>query len=347
MRSWRPAYLPFITFALLLSQSGCAQSQDEPEQVTQTTASPQSADEEPSQQTSSPDDDDMMLDSVQRGVQASVDATARWFDGFFGDSRTFDDSDYDSQGRISLAPQWTEYEGWRVRSSLRVKVDLPIAENRFSAFIGRVDTDDYVVGDDAERRASVLRNINGDSEWLVGLGFNPSQGEENRFNVSAGIRGGLNADPYTEARYLYQKRITNNAQFRTRSAAFWRDSDGFGFAQRVDYEHTWGPKWLLRLANEATYAERVEGIRLRNSAALYHLYDEEKAVAFEITYAGETKAEVQHKDITTRFIHRQSWLRDWFYVEKWVGMHWPKEFPEEERERAWMLGIEFELWYGR
>lgn len=301
------------------------------------------AEEEAAEKT---EDDDMVIDNVQRGVQATVDATARWFDGFFGNSRAFEDNQYKSQGRVSLAPQWTEYEGFKLRSSLRAKVNLPVAENRFSAFIGRVDQDDYVVGEDTERRASVLRNMQGDSEWLIGLGFDPSQGEENRFSFTGGVRGGLNADLYTEGRYLFQKRITDNAQIRTRSAAFWRDSDGFGLAQRIDYEHTWGPTWLLRLANEGTFAERIDGIRLRNSAALYHMYQPERALAAEITYAGETRHEVRHQDIAVRLIHRQSWLRDWFYVEKWVGAHWPKLEPEETRERAWMVGVEFEIWFG-
>ena len=291
------------------------------------------------------DDDDMVIDSIQQGVQSSVDATARWFDNFFGDGRTFDDQ-YRSQGRFSVAPEWSEYDGFSVGSSFRAQVNLPLAEDRFSAFVGRVDTDDYVVGDDSERRASVLRNVTGDSEWLIGLGFNPGQGEENRFSISAGIRGGLRADLYTEGRYLYQLRVSDNIQIRTRSALFWRDSDGFGFAQRFDYEQTWGDDWLGRFSVEGTSAERIEGIRWRNTTSLYHLYQENRAVAGEFWYRGESDAPVPDEDFGVRFIHRQSWLRDWFYVEKWVGSHWPRELPEETRRQAWLVGIEFEVWFG-
>lgn len=318
------------------------------EKVPSETASEEPQDEgKTSSKADDDDEDDIALDTFQRGVESSVNATARWFDSFFGDARSFDDRQYRSQGRVSLAPEWSAYEGWKLRSRLRAQANLPIAEDRFSAFIGRVDGDDFVVGDDRERRTSVIRNVEGDSEWLVGLGFNPNQGEENRFSITGGIRGGLRADLYTEARYLYQIRVTETIQIRSRSALFWRNSDGFGVGQRLDYEQTWGDDWLGRISVEATSAERVEGIRWRNISTLYHLYTDEKAIAAEFWYNGESKAAVPDQDLGIRFIHRQSWLRDWFYVEKWIGSHWPKSEPGDPRNQAWLVGIEFEVWFGR
>ena len=292
------------------------------------------------------EDDPAAIDSFRRGVENSVGATARWFDNFFGDGRSFDDDVYRTQGRVSLAPQWSAHDGWRLRSRFRVQANLPYAEQRFSAFIGRVDVDDFVVGDDSERQTSVLRTVDSDSEWLVGLGFNPGQGEESRFWITGGVRGGLNADLYTEGRYLYQIRVTEQIQIRTRSAIFWRDSDGFGFDQRAYYEQVFGDDWLGRISLQGTYAERIEGTRWRNSASLYHLYTEDKAIAGEFWYHGESAAVVADQDFGLRLIHRQSWLRDWFFVEAWVGSHWPKE-EGIERDQAWLAGIEFEVWFGR
>ncbi|MCC5880530.1 MAG: hypothetical protein JJU03_11630 [Idiomarina sp.] len=337
---------PFLLSAILLTPALCLPAYASAQEPAEESSEPSTQAQTDEQQQEEDDDDDMVIDSIQQGVQTSVDATARWFDNFFGDGRSFDDQ-YRSQGRFSVAPEWSQYDGWSVGSSFRAQVNLPLAEDRFSAFVGRVGTDDYVVGEDSERRASVLRNVTGDSEWLVGLGFNPNQGEENRFSASVGIRGGLRADLYTEARYLYQIRVTESSQVRTRSALFWRDSDGFGFAQRLDYEQTWGKEWLGRFSTEATTAERVDGIRWRNTTSLYHLYDDNKAIAGEFWYRGESKAEVPDEDFGVRLIHRQSWLRDWFYVEKWIGSHWPKEEPHENRSQAWLVGIEFEVWFGQ
>lgn len=302
----------------------------------------QKKEEEKSEQ----ENDRIMLDTLEFGVTSTVDATARWFDRFFGDSRAFED-EYSTRGRLSVGPEWSEFDGTKVRSSFRAQVNLPHAERRFSAFVGRVDIDDFVAGEDSQRRSSVLRNVSGDSEWLVGLGFDPHQGEQSRFSINAGIRGGLRADWYTEGRYLFQYRMSDSTQIRTRSVGFWRDSDGFGVAQRLDYEQTAGDNWLGRYTIEGTRAERILGIRWHSSASIYHLYAEERAIATEIWYAGESKNEVPHRDIGIRAIHRQSWLRDWFYIESWLGMHWPKNEPDQVRGSSWLVGIEFEMWYGQ
>lgn len=291
------------------------------------------------------DDEDIMIDNIQRGVERSVNAAARWFDHLFGDDDPAE-SNYRSRGRLSVAPEWSQHGGWKVRSRFRAQVDLPVAENRFSAFIGRVDTDDFVVGDDRERRPSVVRQIGADTEWLVGLGFNPGQGEESRFSITGGVRGGLSADLYTEGRYLWQWRMTETAQIRTRSAVFWRDSDGYGFDQRLDYEQIWGTRWLGRIAIEGTVAKRIDGVRWRNSNSLYYIYQESRAVAGEFWYRGESKAPVADEDFGLRLIHRSSWLRDWFFVEKWAGMHWPKDEPGHTRKGSWLVGVSFEIWYG-
>lgn len=285
------------------------------------------------------------LDSFQSGVETSVDNTARWIDTFFGDSRSFEDS-YDSHGRLTLGPEWSQYDGWKVRSSFRAQFTLPNTQERFSAIIGRANVDDYSVGDTSGRRGSVIGTDRGDREWVVGLGFNPSQGETNRFSVSAGIRGGLRFDLYTHAQYLYQYRIDESKQVRTRSSLFWRASDGFGVNQRFDLETSPSPEWLNRFSIEGTRAERTEGIRWRSSFAAYHVYTEEKAVAGEVWYEGETKREVPLREWGLRAIHRRNFAREWLFLEAWGGLHWPREELIERREARWILGIELEMWYG-
>lgn len=285
------------------------------------------------------------LDGFQEGIEASVDNTARWFDGFFGDSRSFDDR-YQSQGRLTIGPEWSQYDGWRVRSSFRAEFALPNTEERFSAIIGRTSFDDYAGGDDSHRRGSVLSSARGDREWILGLGFNPNQGETNRFSISAGIRKGLKADLYSHAQYLYQYRIDDSNQIRSRSSLFWRDSDGFGVNQRLDLESSPNPEWLSRFSIDATRAERISGIRWHSSYALYHVYTEQRAIAGEVWYEGESKREVPLNDWGLRAIHRRNFARDWLFIEMWGGLHWPRNELSERREARWILGLEFEMWYG-
>jgi len=285
------------------------------------------------------------LDSLKTGVEYSVDGTARWFDNFFGDNRSFEDTGR-AQGRLSIEPQWSEYNGFRLDSSFRVEVPLPNTENRFSAIIGRTSVDDFNFGDDNYRRASIFSSAQDDREWILGLGFNPSQGETSRLRFSAGIRRGLQGDLYTQGRYIYQQRLTDSQQLRSRTSLFWRDSDGFGVYQGLDWEFSPDPSWLARWAVDVTRAERVDGYRWGASTAIYHVYAEERAIATELFYRGETKAEVPVNDYGFRLIHRSRFKRDWLYFEIWSGMHWPRRELSERRRGAWHIGLEFEMWYG-
>ena len=54
----------------------------------------------------------------------------------FGDNRSFDETGR-AQGRLSIEPQWSEYEGFKLGSSLRVEVPLPNTRIAFSAIVGR------------------------------------------------------------------------------------------------------------------------------------------------------------------------------------------------------------------
>ncbi|MCC5854228.1 MAG: hypothetical protein JJU10_00910 [Idiomarina sp.] len=288
---------------------------------------------------------DGWIDGLQLGVENTVDATARWFDRFFGDGRVFDDG-YDSQGRLSVGPEWSAFDGWKVRSRFRAEFRLPHAEERFSAIIGRGSFSDITTGDDTTRRGSVIRASDEDTEWILGLGFDPHRGETSRFSISGGIRGGLRADPYLQGRYLWQRRLSETAQLRTRSSLFWRDSDGFGFNQRFDHESSMSEEWLSRVSLDLTRAERIEGIRWRSTGSTYHLYEDERAIAGEIWVQGETKRAVSLTDTGFRLIHRSSFKREWLFLELWGGIHWPREEPEQVRKPRWLFGIEIEMWYG-
>ncbi|RTE85740.1 hypothetical protein [Aliidiomarina sp. B3213] len=284
------------------------------------------------------------IDNFKGGVENTVDNTARWFDRFFGNSRRFEDS-YNSQGRLTIEPQWSQYDGWEVKSSFRAEFKLPQAEERFSAIVGRGNFDDVVTDEPDQFRNSVI-DSGEDEEWILGLGFNPNQGETNRFYFSAGIRGGLDLDPYAQVRYLWQRRMTDFSQLRLRSTLFWRDSDGFGVNQRLDWEASMREAWLARITLDGTHAERTQGVRWATIAALYHLYSEEKAIAAELFTRGQSSQQIPLRDAGFRFIHRQEFFRDWLYLEFWGGMHWPRELPEERRQQQWMFGIEIAMWYG-
>lgn len=294
-------------------------------------------------QQSADDSDELWLDSFRSGFGSSVDATARWFDGLFGDESS--EPYKRSYGRLSVSPQWDEYDGFEVKSSLRARVSLPKLKDNFSAFIGRVDENEFL-GDDSAGRPSVIRSPQSDEEWLVGLGFSPEINEGHRVSYSVGIRGGLRLDTYVRARYMTGYVFSEHQQIRAQSSAFWRDSDGFGVAQRLDYEASLTDTWLLRWSSLGTFAEKTHGIRWSSTARLYQLYGEDKAWAAETWVEGNTDHEVPFQDYGIRALNRQRYLREWFFVESWVGYHWPRSHMGERRVGQWIVGLEFEVHFG-
>lgn len=295
--------------------------------------------------------DTQWIDHVQRTVTSTVDNTARWVDRFFGDPRWFDDQPSDpsklatSVGRLSLGPRWDEANGWSTIGSLRARFYLPHLDNRFSAIIGRLGFDEFITGDDISRPA-LIRSLDADNEWLIGLGYDPIIQNRRKLSLGAGFRGGLRFDPYLRARYLMQTELTDRSQLRWQSVGFWRNSDGFGVAQRLDYEIGMGERWLGRWSGRATLAQRTDGIRWRTSTSLFYLQSSNRAYAGEIWARGETAHPASLRDYGFRGIYRQRYLRDWFFVEPWIGMHWPRDGLDEERKNAWIAGLQFEIIFG-
>jgi hypothetical protein len=291
------------------------------------------------------------LDNVQRGMASTVDATARWVDRFFADSRTFEETAEggpraQSVGRLSIGPEWDQADGWDVDSSLRLRFYLPNTENRISAIVGRLDFDEFIAGEDTTRPA-LIRSPDSDKEWLIGLGYDPVIRDQRRVSFGAGFRGGLDLDPYLRARFLVQGGLSDRSQLRSQSVAFWRDSDGFGVSQRLDYEIGIGERWLGRWSGRITYAQRTDGIRWETSGTAYYLRNDDQALAAELWTRGETERDVTVNDYGLRGIYRQRYAREWFFVEPWIGMHWPREELTDVRDGAWIVGVQFEILFGQ
>ncbi|WP_404399459.1 hypothetical protein LG288_07160 [Idiomarina seosinensis] len=283
------------------------------------------------------------LEGFRLGLENSVEVSARWVDSFFAEDRL--ENSYHSYGRLSFAPQWSGYDNFELKSRFRAQVNLPHAEEQFSAFIGRVDNDEFL--DDASAgKPSIIRSPGTDEEWLVGLGFDPDMNEKHRFSYSLGIRGGLDFDTYVRARYRTDIAAGQSLLTRLQSSVFWRDSDGFGASQRIDLEASLTDFVLLRWSSLGTIAQETKGLRWSSTLRTYKLYDQHKAIAVETWIEGQTDHQVPVNDYGLRLLNRQRYLREWLFVESWIGYHWPREQLNEPRQGHWMLGLEFEVHFG-
>lgn len=295
---------------------------------------------------------DVWIDAIQRGMTLTIDTTARWVDQFFGDPRTFDDQPAiageaaKAIGRLSAGSVWDEFDGLKPTANFRSRFYLPHMGNRLSAIFGRFNADEFLAGDDSARLA-LVRSTTTEDDWLIGVGFDPVIRDHQRLSLGAGFRKGLAFDPYLRARYLVQRGVTERSQVRWQSVAFWQGDDGLGVSQRLDYETGIGQRFLGRVSGRGTYAERTEGVRWRSSASLFYLYSDNRAYAAEAWILGESNKNVSVEDYGMRGIYRTRYLREWFFIEGWVGTHWPREQFEQERKPQWIVGFQFEILFGQ
>jgi len=285
-----------------------------------------------------------LIDDFRDGLTRSVNSTAAWLDSFFADNINPDDYDTAS-GRLTLRPEWDEYGGFKLDSSFRARVVFPHAEQRITAVIGRADFDDFI-NETATSRPSVIRRDEADEEWMLGLGFDPLVDDRQRVSFSAGIRGGLALDTYVSSTYRFETVLSDVSELYSQSVGFWRDSDGFGVAQTLEYDRVLSDNWFNKFWIRGTFAERTDGVRWHLSNKTYYLYGPESALGTELWWYGETRAEVPMQDYGVRALHRQRFHRDWLYLESWIGLHWPRELLSESRQPRWIVGIELELQFG-
>ncbi|MFC0445632.1 hypothetical protein ACFOD1_06150 [Pseudidiomarina halophila] len=290
------------------------------------------------------DEDTELIDDIRSGLQTGVSATAAWLDSFF--TEDIIRSDYENAyGSLTLRPEWDEYNGLELDTSFRAKVILPHAERKISAIIGRGDFDDFI-NDQQTTRPTVIRRDEADEEWMIGLGFDPMVRANHNVSFGAGFRGGINLDPYVRARYRYEGIINERSEIILQTVGFWRDSDGFGVAQTIEHDFALSERWFNKFWVRGTFAERTEGLRWHASEKLYYIYHHERAVGAEIWWYGETEHEIPMQDYGLRALHRSRFLREWLYLEAWVGTHWPREHLSEHRQPRWLVGIELELQFG-
>ena len=138
---------------------------------------------------------------------------------------------------------------------------LPRINERFHAFIGRVNPDEYVT----ERRpgsGAFARQYGPveDDETLFGIRYrDPKQG--GRFEADAGLRLRSPLDPFVKGSWRFQRGTSETTLLSLRETAFWRNSEKFGVTSRIDIERVFSDVWLLRWTGSATISQRTEGVQ--------------------------------------------------------------------------------------
>ncbi|MEM9556851.1 MAG: hypothetical protein AAGC60_21505 [Acidobacteriota bacterium] len=286
------------------------------------------------------------VDQMRGGVYKGVCESARWIDGFFGDERI--DHEVDSTfGRVGLGVYWDEVDQLSVRGKLKVRIALPRLENRWNAFIGRFDEEDFVSDreDPAVGPPEAFRDST-DREWLAGLGYSPVRNAKRRIDFDAGVKLDFPSDPFVRGRYRRYIFFGDLTLARLQQTVFWRRENGYGTTSAAELERSLSPQFHLRWRGIGTWAEKVDGVDWQTSVTLYQDLEQRRALAYTIGWDGETDAPVTVEEYGLQVRYRQAVMREWFFLELRSGLEWKRKAHDAPRERAVGIGIGFEMYFG-
>jgi hypothetical protein len=291
--------------------------------------------------------DAAQLDRLRSGVEVGVCATARWFDGLFGDPRENAEVYADTYGRVGLGLNWDEQDQWTVNGTFRARVALPTLGERFNLIAGRDSEETFI--DDSYDDIGFLPgrfSDDGDAKWYAGLSYVAGASQRSLFDLSAGVQLQSPVNPYLKARYRYFIQSSDQWLLTLRSTAFWENEDGLGLTLAADADWALDERRVFRLANTATFAEATQGVRWRTRLLLYEMLDARSAMRYEVAVKGQTDA-TNPDYYGLRATYRRSAWRDWFFLEFTGNLFWSDGTEPGQRCDACLgAGVGFEIMFG-
>ena len=286
------------------------------------------------------------IDRVHAGFYRTICLSAARFDGFFGNAR-FDDEYQATHGSLAVGALWDEREHWDPSVRFRVHVRLPQLSERFNAFIGRLDADEYVteLRDDFDTLPRQFAREDDDAV-LFGLGYRQPGRVGGHFDAGIGAKLRSPLEPYVKGTYRLGVPFGARNLLRLDETIFWEEDEGFGATTRVDLERSLGEDFLVRWTGSGRFTEETEGVRWFSSLTLYQNLGDGRAFAYEAGISGESDREVAVADYGLRAIYRRRIYLEWLFLELRSSITWPRETLLERREPNWGVGIALEMLFG-
>jgi hypothetical protein len=286
------------------------------------------------------------IDRMQAGLYRTICLSAARFDGFFGNAR-FDDEYQATRGSVAVGAQWDERDQWDPSLRFRAHVRLPQLSERFSAFVGRLDPDEYVteLRDDFD---TLPRQFGRDEDEavLLGLGYRQPGRGGGHFDASVGAKLDWPPEPYVKGTYRLALPFLERNLLRLQETIFWREDEHLGATSRVDLERLLADDFLVRWTGSGTFTQETEGVRWYSSLTLYQNLGDGRAMAYEAGISGESDHEVEIADYGLRAIYRRRLHREWLFLELRSSITWPRETLLERREANWGAGLALEMLFG-
>jgi hypothetical protein len=333
-----------LALACATAAAGAAFAQEQPATPRTIPAPLTQAEEEQAQ---GPAAEEEWIDHVHHDVYDMVWKSAMHVDRWFG-SQQPPEAYQGAQGSMTPALLWDQFRGFQPKLRFRVDMPLPQINERFNAFIGRVDRDEYI----SERNpdSGALQRTDrptSQDQTLVGISYRTSPMQGGRFDAGAGVRLQFPLDPYVKGSYVYQLGTSLTGLLSVRETVFWQNSERAGVTNRVDLERFFlREAWLLRWSTATSISERSQGIYGYSAVTALRGLPNRRSLVFEVGLNGESDAPVPVQEFGFKTAYRQAVMRTWLVMEVRSSLTWPKDLPEQPRKPSWGIGLGFEMFFG-
>lgn len=286
------------------------------------------------------------IDRMRTGLYRTICLSAARFDGLFGNAR-FDDEYQATHGSLAVGALWDERDAWDPSVRFRAHVRLPQLSDRFSAFVGRLDPDEYVteLRDDFDTLPRQFAREEDDAV-LLGLGYRQPGPGGGHFDAGVGAELGWPVEPYAKGTYRFTQPFLERNLVRLHETIFWQEGQGFGATTRFDLERLVGEAFLVRWTGSGAFTEETEGARWFSSLTLYQNLGDGRALAYQAGISGASDAEVEIADYGLRLIYRRRIHLEWLFLELRSSITWPRETLLESRDPNWGAGVALDMLFG-
>lgn len=277
------------------------------------------------------------LDRSHSYVSQRLCEPAAWFDGFFGDPRSFEETPVGTFVRLRSSLQWDETEGWGVGLRIRANVLLPRVSERVRLLITR---DEDVSGEFRDGPAADDR----DDRTRLGLRFIASEQARSQLDFDGTVRvtsSGLN--PRVRGRYRYVQGLTATTLGRATQTVFWELDEGLGTTSRLDWEWLPDRDRLIRWTGQGTFSESSDGVDWRTSVTDFRQLNSRTAIRSEVGAFGYTRPSFEVEEYFVAFRYRRQFLRNWLFYELQPEYAWPLEEVGGSRRGDWRFTFTLEV----
>ncbi len=262
---------------------------------------------------------------------------AAWFDGFFGDSRSFEETPVGTFVRVRNALQWDQTEGWSYGLRVRANIMLPALSDRVRLLVSR---DEDVSGEFRDGPAA----DDADDRTRLGLRFIASERIRSQLDFDGTVRvSGSGLNPRLRARYRYVQGLTPTTLGRATQTVFWERRDGFGTTSRVDWEWLPDRDRLVRWTGQGTVSEASDGVDWRTSVTAFQQLTPRTALRSEVGAFGFTSPSFKTEEYFVAFRYRRQFLRNWLFFELQPEHAWPLDLDTGQRRRDWRFTFTLEV----